>query len=181
MLCHYPDKIVADQLSHGFKFGFSLNYLGPLGPVSCKNMASALDHKDQLLAKINKEIHLGRIMGPFIVPSFQNFHCSPIGLVPKKQGGWRLITNLSAPQGKSINEFINPEICSVHYSSFDQAVSMVHKLGPNAQIAKMDISNAFRLLPIRPEDFALLDFKFLDKYYVDKMFTDGLCHIVRPV
>ena len=50
---------------------------------------------------------------------------------------------------------------------------MVHKLGSNAQIAKMDISNAFRLLPIRPEDFALLGFKFLDKYYVDKCLPMG--------
>ena len=130
---------MADQLSHGFRFGFSLNYLGPRGPVSCKNRVSTLDHKDQLLAKINKEIYLGRILGPFNVPSFQNFRCSPKGLVPKIREGWRLITNLSAPQGKSINEFINPKIYSIH-----------------------------QLLPTRPEDFTLLGFKFLDKYYVDK-------------
>ena len=125
-------------------------------------MVSALDRKDQLLAKINKEI-------------YQNFHCSSIGLVQKKQRGWILITNLSAPQGKSINEFINPEICSFYYSSFNQAVtcSMVHKLGLNAQISKMEISNEFRLLPIRPEDFALLGFKFLDKNYVDKFLPVG--------
>lgn len=91
----------------------------------------------------------------------------------KKQGGFRLITNLSAPRGNSINEFIDPEICSVNYSSFDQAVNMVQNLGPNAQLGKMDISNAFRLLPIRPEDFSLLGFKFLDKYYVDKCLPMG--------
>ena len=123
-------------------------------------MFSALDHKDKLLAKINKEI-------------YQNFHCSSIGLVPKKQRGWILITNLSAPQGKSINEFINPEICSFYYSSFNQAVSMVRKLGLLAQISKMEISNEFRLLPIRPEDFALLGFQFLDKNYVDKFLPIG--------
>lgn len=50
---------------------------------------------------------------------------------------------------------------------------MVQNLGANAQLGKMDISNAFRLLPIRPEDFSLLGFKFLDKYYVDKCLPMG--------
>lgn len=173
LLQNYPNKTVADQLLHGFTFGFSLNYTGPRGPVSCKNMVSASENKDQLLGKLNKEIQLGRIVGPFDVPPFKNFHCSPIGVLPKKQGGFRLITNLSAPRGNSINEFIDPEICSVNYSSFDQAVNMVQNLGANAQLGKMDISNAFRLLPIRPEDFSLLGFKFLDKYYVDKCLPMG--------
>ena len=50
---------------------------------------------------------------------------------------------------------------------------MVHKLDLNEQISKMEISNEFRLLPIRPEDFALLGFKFLDKNYVDKFLPIG--------
>lgn len=136
-------------------------------------MVSASENKDQLLAKLNKEIELGRIFGPFEVPPFKNFHSSPIGVLPKKQGGFRLITKLSAPPGNSIYEFIDPEICSVNYSSFDQAVNMVQNLGPNAQLGKMDISNAFRLLPIRPEDFILLRFKFLDNYFVDKCLPMG--------
>lgn len=146
MLQNYPNKTVADQLLHGFTFGFSLNYTGPRGPVSCKNMVSASENKDQLLDKLNTEIQLGRIVGQFDVPPFKNFHCSPIGVLPKKQGGFRLITILSAPRGNSINEFIDTEICSVNYSSFDQAVNMVQNIGANAQLGKMDISNAFRLL-----------------------------------
>lgn len=87
LLQNYPNITVADQLLHGFTFGFSLNYMGPRGPVSCKNMVSASENKDQLLAKLNKEIELGRIFGPFDVPPFKNFYCSPIGVLPKKALG----------------------------------------------------------------------------------------------
>lgn len=73
LLQNYPNKTVADQLLHGFTFGFSLNYTGPRGPVSCKNMVSASENKDQLLGKLNKEIQLGRIVGPFDVPPLKTF------------------------------------------------------------------------------------------------------------
>lgn len=44
-------------------------------------------------------------------------------VLPKKQGGWRLITNLSAPHEKT-------EICTASYSSFHRAVNRVQKVGP---------------------------------------------------
>lgn len=45
--------------------------------------------------------------GPYAVGPFSNLRTSPIGIVPKKTGGWRLITHLSAPVGYSINDFID--------------------------------------------------------------------------
>ena len=92
----------------------------------------------------------------------------------KKQGGWRLIFNLSAPEGKVVNDFIDPDSCSVSYSSFDDAIQLVQQLGPYALFGKMDISNAFRLLPVRPEDFCLFGFTFQDKYYIDKCSPMGI-------
>ena len=43
--------------------------------------------------------------------------------------GWRLITHLSFPNNSSINDFIDPQICSVKYSPFDQVADMVSALG----------------------------------------------------
>lgn len=56
-----------------------------------------------------------------------------------------MICNLSAPQGQSVNDFINPEQCSVQYTSFDEATAMISKLGRGALLGKKDIANAFRL------------------------------------
>lgn len=165
--------MIAHELSHGFRHEFSLQYTGPRIALSCKNLVSATEHQNHLLAKIQKEIQLGRILGPLKQSPISNLHCSPVGVVPKKQGGWRMIINLSSPAGRSVNNFIDPQECTVKYSSFDEAVQMIQNLGPNALIGKMDVSNAFRLLPVRPQDFSLFGFKFMGNYYIDKCLPMG--------
>lgn len=84
-----------------------------------------------------------------------------------------MICNLSAPQGQSVNDFINPEQCSVQYTSFDDTTAIISKLGRGALLGKKDIANAFRLLPICPEDFPLLGFHFKDNFYIDKCLPFG--------
>ena len=97
-----------------------------------------------------------------------------IGIVPKKQPGeFRLITHLSFPPGRSINNGIDKEACSVRYASFDQAVTLVQKLGVGAEMAKADVKSAFRLLPIYPGDFDLLGFQFQGYYFIDKCVPMG--------
>lgn len=68
----------------------------------------------------------------------------------------------------SVNDFIGSTFATVHYSSFDNAVSIVKMFGENARIAKMDIKSAFRLLLCYPRDFNLLGFKIGSQYYIDK-------------
>ena len=136
-------------------------------------MTSADQYKFELQEKIDKEVSLGRILGPFLDLPISNLRCNPIGLVPKKQGGWRMITNLSYPPGSSVNDFIDPEICSVNYSTFDDAIALIVSKGPGALLAKMDISSAFRLLPVSPQDFCLLGFRHSGAYYIDKCLPMG--------
>lgn len=50
-------------------------------------------------------------MGPFSHLPIPNIHISPIGLVPKSSGGWRMITHLSYPPSQEINFFIDPSTC----------------------------------------------------------------------
>ena len=45
---------------------------------------------------------------------------------------------------------------------------MIKNLGVNALIGKKDIKSAFRLLPIYPGDFDLLDFKLGPYFCIDK-------------
>ena len=39
---------------------------------------------------------------------------------------------LSFPYGDSINDYIDQELCAVHYASFDKAVDMLMELGTSA-------------------------------------------------
>ena len=116
-----------------------------------------------------KEIQFGRIAGPFSNPPFPTFRVSPISVIPKKSSSeFRLIHNLSFPSENSVNDFINKELCTVKYSSIDDAVRMIYKLGKNSLLAKCDIKSVFRLLRLSPGDFDLMGFKFKDQYYFDK-------------
>ncbi|XP_075131988.1 integrase/recombinase xerD homolog [Leptodactylus fuscus] len=62
-----------------------------------------------------------------------------------------MIHHLSFPEGASVNDGIDPELCSVVYTSFDVAVAWVRRFGEGALLAKTDIESAFRLLPVHPE------------------------------
>lgn len=173
MLATYPNETDAQFLAQGFEFGFPLNYKGPRLPFESKNLKSIFEYKLIAQEKINQEIALGRIAGPFDFRPISNLRCSPIGIVPKKTGGFRLITHLSHPAGFSVNEYIDPCFTSVQYSSFDHTISIIQKLGTGALLGKMDIKSAFRLLPMYPGDFDLLGFKFEGQYFVDKMMVMG--------
>ena len=101
-------------------------------------------------------------------------HISPIGVVPKKEvGQYRLIHNLSYPTDKSINDHIPDEIKTVHYSSIDDAIDIILNVGPNITMAKTDISNAFRIIPIHPHDHAILGIKFNGCIYFDQCLPMG--------
>ncbi len=80
--------------------------------------------------------------------------CSPFGVIPKKgrPGKWRLIVNLSVPEGRSVNEGIDKELCRVKYMSIDNVVQRVLQLGVGAEIAKADISKAYRNVPVHPRE-----------------------------
>ncbi len=173
-LSFYPDKRNASLLSAGFSEGFHLGYRGPRLCRDSVCLSSATEQPNVVLAKLHKEIKLGRIAGPFKHRPFANLQCSPIGLVPKHDPGeFRLIHNLSFPSGGSINDFIDKDICTVHYNSFDTAVDLVASSGQRSWVAKSDIKSAFRLLPVAPSDYELLGFVFQGEFYYDKCLPMG--------
>ena len=170
----YYDSMESKCILEGFQNGFSLQYAGPYVATDTKNLKSANDLPHIVQEKINKEVTEGRVAGPFSERPFDNLRLSPIGLVPKKTPGeYRLIHHLSYPRGFSVNDFIDPQLASVQYTSFDEAIFMLQDLGQNCKLFKMDLKNAFRLLPVDKNEYPLLGFKFRDKFYIDKAVPFG--------
>ena len=125
---------------------------------------------------IHKELSLGRIAGPFKTLPFDNFVISPLGLVPKKETGkYRIIHDLSFSKSDSVNLFISDAEATVQYESLDDIVKIVKMYGQFSLIAKTDIEEAFRLLPMHPDDYHLLGFSLGNNaYYYDKCLPMGL-------
>jgi hypothetical protein len=88
-------------------------------------------------------------------------------------GGWRLIQHLSYPLGNSVNGYMDPDLSSVEYTSFDKVLNTISSIGQGAVLARLDIKSAFRLLILSPEDFELFGFKFKGLYFYDKCLPMG--------
>lgn len=72
---------------------------------------------------------------------------------------------MSFPEGDSINHHIPQEVCSVRYQSVQTAIEIIKHIGPGALLAKTDIENAYKQIPIHPDDFELLGFMLNGHYF----------------
>ena len=174
-LSHYPDHSLARYIITGFEKGFSIGYQGPPIFNSPCNLKSAHQHPNIVSQYLAKECEAGHTAGPFATPPFDNMHVSPLGVVPKKEpGNWRLIMHLSHPPGHSVNDGIPVKEFSLKYISVDTAMDAAMMLGRGAIMAKVDVKAAFRLCPIRPEDWPYLGMRWNGQYFYDKVLPFGL-------
>ena len=77
---------------------------------------------------------------------------SRFGVIPKpyKPGQWRLILDLSHPVGLSVNDGIDEKLSSLSYVSVDDIVNTILSLGQGTMLAKIDVRNAYRVIPVHP-------------------------------
>ena len=139
-------------------------------------MPSANQHPEAIEQYLLKEVPSGRIIGPLPPRVGANIQISHLGVIPKGHtpNKWRLITDLSFPEGRSVNDGIDPEICSLRDTSVNKVARAAGSLGIGALIAKLDIQSAYRLVPVHPDDRHLLGFQWQGTRFVDGMLPFGL-------
>lgn len=162
---------IIDGLLHGVDIGFE-------GDRSYGRTAlNASSTKDPRIARLISEaiaadVAAGYKKGPFSEPPFPAFNVSPLSTVPKGEG-IRLIHNLSHPfNGDSINGSIEKE--EYIMQCFDDAVAAIRRFGRGCLLTKIDISAAFKRVPVRPEDRALLGLRWNSEYYYELVLPFGL-------
>lgn len=176
-LLSHPDAAFRDYvmsgITQGFRIGF--NHRQPLRSSS-NNMRSALDNPHVVQQYLEKECSLGHIVGPLPLHAIPSTHISPFGVIPKSNqpGKWRLIVNLSAPDGFSVNDGIDGSLTSLTYVKVDDIIQQVLLLGKGSLMAKMDIESAFRIVPVHPDDRPLLGMKWDTQLYIDCTLPFGL-------
>ena len=141
--CH-PDKEFAMVLLRGIAEGFRIGYNATHAHLKQKtmNMLSAAEHPTEVSKYLADETSARRVVcvGPSAYTASMGIHCNPFGVIPKKNrvNKWRLIVNLSAPNGYSVNDGIDKELGSVSYISVDDIANCILQLGKGALLAKMD-------------------------------------------
>ena len=161
-------------LIDGFSHGFAIGYNGPPLAHHPANLSSSYDHPQVISSYVETECTLGHTAGPYSHPPFTPFNLNPLGAVPKKSGKWRLIMHLSHPPGTSVNDGIPIEEFSLRYISVDAAADAIMTLGRGCYLAKADVKSAFRICPVRPEDWPLLGFQWQSRFYFDRVLPFGL-------
>ncbi len=149
------------------------------GVADCRsavsNMSSASERPSVIDEFVATELAAGRIFGP-VEAIHSSLHINRFGLVPKGHGSgkWRLIVDLSFPAGGSVNDGIGPALCSLQYTSVDTACQNILRLGQGANLAKFDVSGAFRTVHVHLDDRHLLGMQWRGHIYVDKVLPFGL-------
>ena len=133
----------------------------------------AITHPDIVDDYLQNEITAGRVVGPFPAKSLPEVHISRFGVIPKNHhpDKWRLIVDLSYPSGHSVNDGIPKDLCSLNYITIDDAVNHILELGCGTHLAKIDIKNAFRLIPVHPTDRHLLGMQWKDGIHLPPLWS----------
>ncbi len=141
-----------------------------------RNCPSARAHPSVISDYIDNERARNRFLGPIPPTHLPHVHVSKFGVIPKGHtpGKWRLITDLSSPRGLSINDGIDPVMCSLSYVTVDQVATVAASLGRGSLLAKIDIESAYRIVPVHPHDRPLLGVRWNNEVFVDAMLPFGL-------
>lgn len=173
----HPDQELVEYIIAGLREGFRIGY--DYQRHKCKrcvdNMKSAKEHPQVVDDYIMKECLAGRLLGPLDPQLFTEVQVSRFGVIPKAElGSWRLILDLSSPEGQSVNDGINSESCSLSYVTVDDAAKAIMAMGEGAMLAKVDIKSAYRIIPVHSEDRPLLGMMWRGALYVDSALPFGL-------
>lgn len=106
-----------------------------------------------LTALLRAELHQQQLLRE--PPGFPAAHIHALAAIPKSAEEVRIIHDLSRPRGQAINDYIT----YLHYpwASLDNALRLVT---PGCWMARVDIRQYYRHIPIDPTDWPLVAFRW---------------------
>jgi hypothetical protein len=159
---------VCNFLFDGFENGFRLHRTKEWTTVEFDNgQMPSEEVRKQLQDSIENDLTAGFIMAR--PDDGVKWQCSPIFMVPKTvlgepTGAFRRITHFSKenPQSPSVNATIPDELAAISYVSTRDLQTLILDLHDEGHseivLGKIDLKNAYRLMPIHEDDWPSLGF-----------------------
>ena len=167
--------VFANLIVRGLEEGFHIcfDYSSRECRSAKRNMRSAKELPCPITSYLQTERQM-RVMDPPI--GTKKLQINPFGIIPKphQPGKWRLIFILSSPRGASVNDGIDPDLCSISYVRTDQAAKRALDMGHSALMAKLYLQNAYRTVPVHKDDRHLLGMKCKGAVCLDAALPFGL-------
>jgi hypothetical protein len=131
-----------------------------------KNAKNAYENGRQVSDAIAAWVSVGYAFGPVEeedVPA----HAKINGILTrtKPNGSVRIILNLSAPKGFSVNDGIDKDEFPAAMSSTEAWLSVLNKLGPGLLFMKVDFADAYKHVAVALQDTDLQWFEWGGKYF----------------
>lgn len=181
MLADYHDF---DYITSGFDHGFSLGLID--NPQYKTQQLPSRLATPELLQKVSEEVKKGHILGPFLKP-VPVLKISPAYAIPKPgTTKARLIFNLSSPFQSSVNDNIRDSARSVQYCSVIDVALWLRDQEATSEVymAKVDLTDAYRMVPIRKQDWMHLGMAVGNDVYIDRCLPMGAassCQIFQRI
>jgi hypothetical protein len=162
------EKAVRDQ-THGA----SAFQKKPLPPACVGNAKSSYEHGELITDTLAAWTKAGIIKGPFISPPMPNFRSNSIMAVDQKEK-IRLVMDMSRPEGRSFNSNLTRHLLDkVDMSTARKFGYSVKEAGQGAIMSKLDMKDAYKLIPAQKNDWRLQGMAWCGRFFVDLKGTFG--------
>ena len=176
LLVKYPN------LTHSLRYGFDAGIRPIYSTYTPPNSPTLLQHPEAYQEMVSNEFKKGRYVGPCtrleVEALIGPFQSSPLSWVPKpgKPGKYRAVHNFSFPHTStstvaSINSTIDADTYPCTWGTFATICFTIYNLPPGSQASIRDVAEAYRTIPILPDQWPGLVVKLLD----DDEFAINIC------
>jgi len=129
-------------------------------------MRSALDHSAVISKEIDSLLSGGCIHGPFSELLLPNFRWSPLGTSTYKHNPkCHVFNHYSWPKDHSINDETHDAEGSIQYDPFNSVAATLQESGRGSLLAKFDLKDTYRHIPVRCTDWNWIGFIWLGKFH----------------
>lgn len=173
--CNFTDTALLAKILNDVRCGAKIGCKGAYREHSrATNAPSALADGEKVTDAVADWIVKGFAYGPVEpheVPPKAKF--SGMMTRPKPNGSVRIILNLSAPIGSSVNEGINKEEFPASMASTTDWLRVLNRAGRNCKFCKIDWADAYKQITVHPEDIDLQWFSWLGKAFAELCLVFG--------
>ena len=172
---HFKDKHLLNLLTFGFPLGILKRE--NLNRKNITNHSSARMYPRAVAKYIEKETKEGVLLGPFTEVPHDELHVSPLMSRPKDISDRRIIVDLSFGDSEAVNTHTERGSyegieCRLQLPTIDHILNQIINT-QNPRLIKVDISRAFKNIPIDPRDAVKCGIQVGGSYYVDKSLVFG--------
>ena len=161
-------KAIRDQQE-----GASAFQVKSLPPICVGNAKSSYEHGEIITDTLASWTKAGIIKGPFMGPPVPSFRSNSIMAVDQKDKV-RLVMDMSRPEGRSFNDNLSKDkLDKVEMSTARQFGYSVREAGKDSIMSKLDMKDAYKLIPAKKQDWRLQGMSWGGRYFIDLKGTFG--------